>query len=117
MPRSEGSSSLPRAGRPDSSRNQADSNPSGVGGRRRTILTSGDTHDRCNQDFDGGRQPQHADAAAHCAHRTWRSEEHTSELQSLMRISYAVLCLKKKKKTNTKNVILTTPLKLTKNSK
>src|SRR3546814_3214401 len=33
-----------------------------------------------------GRHPQH------------RSEEHTSELQSLMRISYAVFCLKKKKK-------------------
>src|SRR3546814_15339407 len=31
-----------------------------------------------------------------------RSEEHTSELQSLMRISYAVFCLKKKKKTQTK---------------
>src|SRR3546814_8970747 len=31
-----------------------------------------------------------------------RSEEHTSELQSLMRISYAVFCLKKKKKTNTR---------------
>src|SRR3546814_1561728 len=31
-----------------------------------------------------------------------RSEEHTSELQSLMRISYAVFCLKKKKKQNTK---------------
>src|SRR3546814_3144195 len=30
----------------------------------------------------------------------WRSEEHTSELQSLMRISYAVFCLKKKNKTN-----------------
>src|SRR3546814_5039726 len=29
-----------------------------------------------------------------------RSEEHTSELQSLMRISYAVFCLKKKKKLN-----------------
>src|SRR3546814_8587075 len=29
-----------------------------------------------------------------------RSEEHTSELQSLMRISYAVFCLKKKKKVN-----------------
>src|SRR3546814_8443601 len=29
----------------------------------------------------------------------WRSEEHTSELQSLMRISYAVFCLKNKKKT------------------
>src|SRR3546814_8727024 len=28
----------------------------------------------------------------------WRSEEHTSELQSLMRISYAVLCLKKKQR-------------------
>src|SRR3546814_7047889 len=27
---------------------------------------------------------------------SWRSEEHTSELQSLMRISYAVFCLKKK---------------------
>src|SRR3546814_8844902 len=31
--------------------------------------------------------------------RSWRSEEHTSELQSLMRISYAVFCLKKKKTT------------------
>src|SRR3546814_8421650 len=31
-----------------------------------------------------------------------RSEEHTSELQSLMRISYAVFCLKKKKKKTTK---------------
>src|SRR3546814_5913142 len=31
-----------------------------------------------------------------------RSEEHTSELQSLMRISYAVFCLKKKKKYNIK---------------
>src|SRR3546814_1887436 len=32
---------------------------------------------------------------------SWRSEEHTSELQSLMRISYAVFCLKNKKKHNT----------------
>src|SRR3546814_7421822 len=32
-----------------------------------------------------------------------RSEEHTSELQSLMRISYAVFCLKKKKKSQQKN--------------
>src|SRR3546814_5044710 len=32
--------------------------------------------------------------------RHWRSEEHTSELQSLMRISYAVFCLKKKKNKN-----------------
>src|SRR3546814_7625833 len=33
-----------------------------------------------------------------------RSEEHTSELQSLMRISYAVFCLKKKKKTKKKTI-------------
>src|SRR3546814_9952378 len=32
-----------------------------------------------------------------------RSEEHTSELQSLMRISYAVFCLKKKKNTHTRH--------------
>src|SRR3546814_9838110 len=32
-------------------------------------------------------------------HLGWRSEEHTSELQSLMRISYAVFCLKKKTQT------------------
>src|SRR3546814_7841630 len=32
-----------------------------------------------------------------------RSEEHTSELQSLMRISYAVFCLKKKKRKNNDN--------------
>src|SRR3546814_3572897 len=34
-------------------------------------------------------------------HAQSRSEEHTSELQSLMRISYAVFCLKKKKYTDT----------------
>src|SRR3546814_5082305 len=35
--------------------------------------------------------------------QTLRSEEHTSELQSLMRISYAVFCLKKKIKSTIKN--------------
>src|SRR3546814_3490093 len=42
---------------------------------------------------------------AELAEMVERSEEHTSELQSLMRISYAVFCLKKKKKnkSNTKN--------------
>src|SRR3546814_3372464 len=34
--------------------------------------------------------------------KSTRSEEHTSELQSLMRISYAVFCLKKKKQTYTR---------------
>src|SRR3546814_10256684 len=44
-----------------------------------------------------------AKAAMAEALESWsnRSEEHTSELQSLMRISYAVFCLKKKKKSNT----------------
>src|SRR3546814_6624072 len=37
--------------------------------------------------------------ASHGDSRNLRSEEHTSELQSLMRISYAVFCLKKKKYT------------------
>src|SRR3546814_2437460 len=37
-------------------------------------------------------------AAAPSPPNSCRSEEHTSELQSLMRISYAVFCLKKKKK-------------------
>src|SRR3546814_18716609 len=40
------------------------------------------------REFDG----RHGPVVVHC-----RSEEHTSELQSLMRISYAVFCLKKKK--------------------
>src|SRR3546814_5658862 len=39
-----------------------------------------------------------------------RSEEHTSELQSLMRISYAVFCLKKKKTTKTLAVSTTAAL-------
>src|SRR3546814_7907431 len=37
-------------------------------------------------------------APGHDGRREGRSEEHTSELQSLMRISYAVFCLKKKNK-------------------
>src|SRR3546814_5163234 len=47
------------------------------------------------------RRSTPSDAAA--AFRRWRSEEHTSELQSLMRISYAVFCLKKKKPTTTQH--------------
>src|SRR3546814_2816540 len=40
-------------------------------------------------------------AGMHATRRQLRSEEHTSELQSLMRISYAVFCLKKKKHNKT----------------
>src|SRR3546814_2134209 len=41
-------------------------------------------------------------------HRKLRSEEHTSELQSLMRISYAVFCLKNKKNRPTPHISITT---------
>src|SRR3546814_2789996 len=47
---------------------------------------------------------------------TMRSEEHTSELQSLMRISYAVFCLKKKKKQH-QSTNITTNMKTTHNNK
>src|SRR3546814_9397168 len=71
-------------------------------------------HPRADRREGGGRggEPdeiavpgQHEPRTAHAAERHHRlqrdrSEEHTSELQSLMRISYAVFCLKKK---NTKN--------------
>src|SRR3546814_15104724 len=44
----------------------------------------------------GGFRERKAVGVVHQPHRTARSEEHTSELQSLMRLSYAVFCLKKK---------------------
>src|SRR3546814_2439124 len=55
----------------------------------------------------GCRRPcARTDTRRHRSHpRARRSEEHTSELQSLMRISYAVFCLKKKKKKYTNTTI------------
>src|SRR3546814_10901711 len=50
----------------------------------------------------GGGQDQPVDAAVEPVER---SEEHTSELQSLMRISYAVFCLKNKKNYHTQSLI------------
>src|SRR3546814_1227226 len=50
-------------------------------------------------------------SAQNVAHLHWRSEEHTSELQSLMRISYAVFCLKKKKN-KTLNIIIQAPTRI-----
>src|SRR3546814_7762475 len=56
-----------------------------------------------NQDFPTGRIRwetfEHSKASSEQVNK--RSEEHTSELQSLMRISYAVFCLKKKKNNHT----------------
>src|SRR3546814_2110452 len=57
---------------------------------------------RRSHDKAGGKAAIHMVSAFAARQRLvlGRSEEHTSELQSLMRISYAVFCLKKKKKTN-----------------
>src|SRR3546814_2524721 len=54
------------------------------------ILEIGGVGQRQKAVRKAGRHPQHPLALG------GRSEEHTSELQSLMRISYAVFCLKKK---------------------
>src|SRR3546814_10475867 len=60
----------------------------------------GDRNTVANWDFSYDQGPRHiVDRrffAARPAVPAWRSEEHTSELQSLMRISYAVFCLKNK---------------------
>src|SRR3546814_1850553 len=56
---------------------------------REQVQASGCKEDGAQEQQEGNRQA-----------RPQRSEEHTSELQSLMRISYAVFCLKKKKKTH-----------------
>src|SRR3546814_3239020 len=59
---------------------------------------------RCRADARGNRHDRRSKAGRGPCRTAagWqvRSEEHTSELQSLMRISYAVFCLKKKKKKN-----------------
>src|SRR3546814_3381098 len=54
-----------------------------------------------DRDVDDATDIDSVEATARdLTHHAERSEEHTSELQSLMRISYAVFCLKKKNKTN-----------------
>src|SRR3546814_10069998 len=54
-----------------------------------------------NFERDHARHDEGADA--HPDHAADRSEEHTSELQSLMRISYAVFCLKKRSQRHRKS--------------
>src|SRR3546814_4671508 len=54
--------------------------------------------------------PMHGNVIKSASGYKTRSEEHTSELQSLMRISYAVFCLKKK---NTNKYTLPTPTQTT----
>src|SRR3546814_10529790 len=70
-------------------------------------LWPGRPSDQKESEHDRGQGDQNVAA------RAMRSEEHTSELQSLMRISYAVFCLKKK----TKKKITRTQTKKTKTNK
>src|SRR3546814_3719166 len=58
---------------------------------RSLLVVAGDSPATGLEDLRGAR-------LAYNGSDSQRSEEHTSELQSLMRISYAVFCLKKKKK-------------------
>src|SRR3546814_8472490 len=66
--------------------------PAIMGERQKLILRQPDQrrHQQCRKRQIIARLKREADERKH------RSEEHTSELQSLMRISYAVFCLKKK---------------------
>src|SRR3546814_4003343 len=65
-------------------------------GRRRARRFSGRKFSLLSHPGGTGRRRDHPSRP----HERHRSEEHTSELQSLMRISYAVFCLKKKKLTH-----------------
>src|SRR3546814_3834696 len=65
-----------------------------VAGRQGEYPPDGDER---HGDHAGERAPGPAKLRPKGDRRADRSEEHTSELQSLMRISYAVFCLKKKK--------------------
>src|SRR3546814_2952431 len=56
------------------------------------------THDTAGEQFEALKMIRRAVAGGRASSHS-RSEEHTSELQSLMRSSYAVFCLKKKKAT------------------
>src|SRR3546814_3803594 len=66
--------------------------PRGGGGQGALCAARGQGRALCR----GGRRPA-VDAPDRAQGGDGRSEEHTSELQSLMRISYAVFCLNKKK--------------------
>src|SRR3546814_6745556 len=70
-----------------------------VGGHDLLAL-AGQLADADDDEQRGVFQTDDALVAERRDHAAERSEEHTSELQSLMRISYAVFCLKKKKKTS-----------------
>src|SRR3546814_9519542 len=68
-----------------------------TGGLMRSEFT-GDQETYRHRDINTEYRPVNSFCVLQTDKNTSRSEEHTSELQSLMRISYAVFCLKKKNK-------------------
>src|SRR3546814_3691009 len=88
-------------------RQHEDNGPYGRAGERRDQeWTKGHPADPCGHRNQGPDSRDHAPeqnrpTTVASNQRSTRSEEHTSELQSLMRISYAVFCLKKKNKNTT----------------
>src|SRR3546814_9718299 len=78
---------------------------SGIATTRNSAATPQPKPGSGQEEYDG-RAGRYLPAVLEGTYDISRSEEHTSELQSLMRISYAVFCLKKKKK-NKKRVITT----------
>src|SRR3546814_6360222 len=66
------------------------------------LFTRGETQAICTTTLGTKDAEQMIDGLTGLSYER-RSEEHTSELQSLMRISYAVFCLKKKTKTHPAN--------------
>src|SRR3546814_10199071 len=71
-----------------------------VGFRNSTVASVDGCESASKKSDDGKSDPSKTSIKFHGCHGHHRSEEHTSELQSLMRISYAVFCLKKKKYQN-----------------
>src|SRR3546814_3914511 len=77
--------------------------PQGAQRRRRMERARADLHVVGLQDDAASGRPEGLETEDDFLEGSRRSEEHTSELQSLMRISYAVFCLKKKKKPHISN--------------
>src|SRR3546814_1663932 len=84
----------------------ADRNPHAIRGAKRLCNMLADASDarilqaESDEQVKVIRTPNQVEAVMAHMQKRRRSEEHTSELQSLMRISYAVFCLKKKKNNN-----------------
>src|SRR3546814_8192782 len=81
---------LAAMGSPDPAKRQLDGFGGGISSLSKVAAISPSTHPQADVDYLFGQVGVDAAVVG------YRSEEHTSELQSLMRISYAVFCLKKK---------------------